>query len=81
MILTLTRNLGRGAGNIEEFRVFIEDFNDKLAEVDIEFAQLQRKANDLRLEGLSEMDYEKINESTSLQAQALEIYYEMKDAK
>lgn len=81
-----TIDFATGGGDIEEFRTVIDDFNSKLSEVDsddmlvLEYVELQRKANDLRLEAFEDMDYDKINESTGYQAEALQIYGEIKDA-
>ena len=81
-----TLSFATGTGDIKYFRGVIEDFNDKLSKIDsddnrvMEYVELQRKANDLRLEGFSKMDSDKINASTAYQAEALEIYYEIKDA-
>src|SRR5690606_31609893 len=80
-----TLHFATGGGDIEEFRGFIVDFNDKLSEIDSDdvrinkFTELQRKANEIRLEGFSKMDSDKINESTTYKAEALEIYYEIKE--
>lgn len=76
-----------GGGDITDFSEDIADFNAKLDEVNTKderinaFIEAQRKANELRLEGFRDMDYDKINESTGYQARALEIYYDIKDAK
>lgn len=75
-----TEEFATGGGDIEEFRKVVETFNAKLEKLgDNDFAKIQREANEKRLEAFTEMDREKINESTALQAQALEIYNEIKD--
>ncbi len=80
-----TLDFSTGDGDIEEFRMVIADFNAELDDVysddeDVmKYVELQRKANDLRLEGFEDMDYDKINESTGYQAEALQIYREIKD--
>ncbi len=81
-----TIEFATGGGDISEFRKDIEDFNEKIDRVQsdnekvIKFTQLQRKANEIRLEGFEDMDYDKINESTAYQAEALKLYNEIKDA-
>lgn len=75
-----------GVGDIKEAQEAIESFNAKLDEVTTKdseikkYIDLQREANELRLESFREMDRGKINESTALLAQALEKYDEIKDA-
>lgn len=74
-----------GGRDIEEAQEIIESFNAKLDVVVTEdsevkkYIEIQRKANEKRLEAFTEMDRDKINESTALLAQALEIYNEIKD--
>ncbi len=61
-----TEEFATGGGDIGEFREVVEDFNAKLEKLgDNDFA---------------EMDHAKINESTALQAEALVLYNEMKNA-
>lgn len=74
-----------GNRNLNEIKEFTTDFNKKLEQVKPtdnkakKYIELQLKANRLRLEGFENMDFDKITESASLQAQALEIYDEIKD--
>lgn len=76
-----TEEFATGGGDIGEFREVVEDFNAKLEKLgDNDFAKIQRKANDKRFEAFAEMDHAKINESTALQAEALVLYNEMKNA-
>jgi outer membrane murein-binding lipoprotein Lpp len=78
-----SQDFATGGGDIEQFAADVEAFNAELKKIKsddenvMKYVEYQLKANELRLEGLKNEDYDKITESSMLQYSALSLLDEI----
>ena len=71
--------------DFEQYKADLEEFNNYLKGIDNEkyqeYIEVQIEANNMRIEGIEEMDSDLITESSFKQAHALDILEQIKEAQ